>query len=120
MTARRETARARRGALLLETLVALTVLATAGAAIVAYVAGVTTSVATARDRARELQRASALMDAVVLWPREDLDRHLGTRAEGAFTLSIARVAPDLYVASLGDSAASRPLLRTAIFRERER
>ncbi len=100
----------RRGTTLLEVLVALVIIATAvvGAATLAAEAGR----ATARVRARDvaLRRASAFLDAVALWPREDLDRHLGERGEGPWRLRIGRPVPTLYDVTLlaaPDDSASR-------------
>jgi len=101
---------------LLEALVALTILATAAASIVAFANDSTRTVRHARDAEREMRRASALLDAVALWPREDLDRHLGERQEGSWYLHIARVTPTLYSVLLTDSSGTRELLRTAVYR----
>ena len=55
-----------------------------------------------------------------LWPREDLDRRLGERAQGPWRLTITRPAPTLYVVSLADSAsggaAGAELLTTTLYR----
>lgn len=116
MQLRRSIPAARNGAALLEALVALTILATAAASIVAFANDSARTVRHARDAELEMRRASALLDAVALWPREDLDRHLGERPEGRWELYIARVTPTLYSAALVDSSGRRELLRTAIYR----
>ena len=64
----------------------------------------------------EIRRASAFMDAIALWPRADLDRHLGDRAEGPWRLIIDRPVPTLYLVVLTDSLSRRELLRTALYR----
>ena len=71
----------------------------------------------------ETRRASAFFDAVALWPRDDLDRHIGDRREGAWILTVTRPTTTLYVVVLRtapDSAAgrffSREILRTDLFR----
>lgn len=107
---------ARNGAALLEALVALTILATAAASIVAFATDSARTVRHARDAEIQVRRASALLDAIALWPREDLDRHLGQRQEGPFRLYIARVMPALYLVVLSDSSGGRELLRTTIYR----
>lgn len=69
-----------------------------------------------------MRRASAFLDAVVLWPREDLDRHLGERPEGPWVLRVDRPAPTLYAVTLlagpDDSTATAGtlLLATSLFR----
>ena len=104
----------RRGFALLEAIVALAIITIAGvAAAIAVRQGVET---VSRVTANEVtvRRASAFMDAVALWPRADLDRHLGDRAEGPWRLHVDRPLPALYLVTLSDSA--RELLRTALYR----
>jgi len=109
----------RRGAALLEALVALTILATAAASIVAFANESTRSVLRARETEKQMRRANAFMAAVALWPREDLDRHLGQRQEGPWYLHIDRLTPTLYSVVLTDSTNARELLRTAIYRRED-
>src|SRR5688500_8489510 len=95
--------RERRGAVLLEAIAALTILATAGAAIVAMAAQSARAVEHARVADTESLRASSFLDAVYLWPREDLDRHLGVREQGSWLMAVDRPARHLYVVTLADS-----------------
>ena len=106
----------RHGAALLEVLVALTILATAAASVVGFANDAAHTVRHARETESEIRRASALLDAVALWPREDLDRHLGERSEGPWRLHITRVTTTLYSVVLTDSMSARELLRTALYR----
>ncbi len=106
----------RAGAALLEVLVALALLVTAGTALIALAAQSAAAVKRARDADAEMRRANAFFEVVSLWPREDLDRRLGDRAQGPWRLRIDRPAPTLYVAILSDSASHRELLHTALFR----
>ena len=85
-TRRRKAGHARAGAVLLEVIIALAILATAGATITA------------------------------LWPRADLDRHLGERTQGHWRMRVDRPTPTLYVVTLTDGASNVELLRTALFR----
>ncbi len=104
-----------RGAALLEALVALAVL---GSVASAAAWSVTESLrAVQRTHAREAdQRAAArLLTAVSLWPRADLDRHLGNKRQGAWRLYIERPARTIYTVTLSDSAGT-PLLQTALYR----
>jgi len=109
----------RRGAALLEVLVALTILATVAASVVAFASDAARSVRHARDTESETRRASALLDAVALWPREDLDRHLGERPEGPWRLRVTRITTTLYSVVLTDSTSARELLRTVVYRPEE-
>src|SRR6185437_13705902 len=60
--------------------------------------------------------AIALLEAVSLWPRADLDRHLGDRAEGRWDLRIDRPSPTLYTVVLRDSTTRSVLIATSIYR----
>jgi type II secretory pathway component PulK len=113
----------RTGAALLEAMVALTILAVAGMWAVAMANQSADAIRRVREADAETRRASGFLDAVALWPREDLDRHLGDRREGEWVLSVERPALSLYTIVLStapDSAAGRPigrvLLSTALFR----
>jgi type II secretory pathway pseudopilin PulG len=105
----------RRGIALLEVLVALALLGTSAAALVALGVEAGRSVERARTADAEMRRASAFMDVVALWPRADLDRRLGEHRQGAWLLRIGRE-QDLFAVSLRDSAGGRELLRTRLFR----
>lgn len=109
------TRRGEAGAVLLEMLVALSLLAVAGTAAAVATAQGARAVAHARERDQELRAASAFMDAVALWPRADLDRRLGERQQGPWRLRVDRPDPRLYTLSLRDSVGAE-LLRTAVFR----
>jgi len=106
----------RRGAVLLEALVALMILAVAGVSLIALAADSARTVEHVRQSEAELRAATTFMDAVALWPRADLDRHLGDRAERAWNLRIDRPTPTLYVAVLRDSAGTHEILRTMLYR----
>jgi type II secretory pathway pseudopilin PulG len=107
---------ARPGVVLLETLVALAILGAAGAALAALAVGATDAVHRAERLDDDVRRASAFLDVVALWPREDLDRHLGARPQGEWILDVQHVAPTLYTVAIADSGVARPLLHTALYR----
>jgi hypothetical protein len=104
------------GAVLFEVIVAMALLAGSGLAAVSMAAEAVGAVTRARQAEARMREAARLMDAVSLWPREDLDRRLGDRREGPFILRIQRPDPELYTAALADSASRRVLLATSIFR----
>ena len=106
----------RMGAVLLEVIVALTILVTAGATLIALASESARSVRRARAANAEVREANALLEAVALWPRADLDRHLGERAQGRWRMRVDRSTPTLYVVTLTDSVSNVELLRTALFR----
>ena len=107
-----------RGATLLEVLVALVVLATAGTGIVTAAHDSFGVVRHSRESGRELREASAFIDAVTLWTRTELDQRLGWRRQGRWWLRIDRPVPSLYVIVLVD-ADRRELIRTSLYRHAE-
>ncbi|HEU0012458.1 MAG TPA: hypothetical protein VFQ45_02180 [Longimicrobium sp.] len=102
--------------MLLEAMVAIAILATAGTAAVTLASEGAESVRRAREADREMREANAFLHAVSLWTRDDLDRRLGSRAQGPWRLEVQRPARTLYEVTLTDSAGRRTLLRTALFR----
>ena len=106
----------RRGVVLLEALVALVILTTAGAAAVTMAAEAARDIQRARRAEVAMRAANALFDAVSLWSRDDLDRHLGNRMQGAWLMRVDRPAPTLYVATLTDTSTQVELLRSSLFR----
>ena len=109
-------ASARPGVALLEALVALAILGASGAALAALAVGATDAVHRAEQLDDDVRRASAFLEVVALWQREDLDRRLGARPQGEWTLEIQRISPTLYTVAIADSGDARPLLRTALYR----
>ena len=106
----------REGVALLEALVALVILTTAGATAVTMAAEAARDIQRARRAEGEMRAANAFFDAVSLWSRDDLDRHLGNRPQGAWLMRVDRPSPTLYVATLTDTATHIELLRTSLFR----
>jgi type II secretory pathway pseudopilin PulG len=109
-------ARARPGAVLLEVLFAVAILATAGVTIVSLAAESARAVERTRGAERDLRAANAFLSAVALWPRADLDRHLGDRRQGRWIMRVDRARPDLYAVSLRDSATRALVLGTSLYR----
>jgi type II secretory pathway pseudopilin PulG len=106
----------RQGAVLLEAIVALTVLATIGSAAAWLATDSMRSVNRTHERENEVRIAARFLSAVSLWPREDLDRHLGRRRQGPWMMDVDRTDPIVYVVTLTDTASNAVLLRTAFFR----
>ena len=104
------------GMVLLEAIVALTILAISATTMVSLAASSLGAVSRAARLGNETRRASALLDAISLWPRADLDRHLGDRPEGPWALRVDRPMPTLYVIALRDTASGALLLATSLYR----
>ena len=109
---------ARTGLTLIEVVVSLAILGTAGIAIMgmAHQAFVAASRAIQLDR--ETRAASAFLEAVTIWTRDELDQRLGRRPQGVWWLRIDRTSESVYAITLTDSA-NRALLRTALYRPAE-
>lgn len=107
----------RRASVLLEVMVALAVLGFGGITVL----GASRGVADAADRAIETERlirdADRYMTAISLWPRDDLDRHLGAHRRGKWILDIARPTETLYTVRLLSEAGGE-ILGTTLFRGR--
>jgi Tfp pilus assembly protein PilV len=93
-----------RGVILLEVPVALVILATAGASLIALVAEATRGVSDARAREARYADAEALMVRLSLRDRKGLDVRLGWRAEGRFLTQVQRPTQTLYRLAVSDSA----------------
>lgn len=109
----------RRGAILLETLVALAVLATIGSTAAWTASESIRAVGRAREHESRVRLANRLLTAVSLWPRDDLDRHLGWRNQGPLRMRIDRPNPVLYEVTLRDGVTGTVLLSTRLFRSEE-
>ena len=107
------------GIVLLEVIVALTILSFSILSTIAVAVASLDSVRRAERDEDVFQRAATLMTTVSLWPRTDLDRHLGARQEGAMLLRIDRVTPTVYDVSIRDSTGRATMLRTALYRPRD-
>ena len=105
-----------RGMTLLEVLIAMAILGSGTLATVMLTSQAWRAVQAAREADRSLRDASAFFDAVALWPREDLDRHLGVRVQGRWRMRVDRLLPTLYVATLTDSSGADTLLATSLHR----
>ena len=106
----------RRGAVLLEALVALVIMTSAGATVAALAVECGHAVQQTRSTEAELRRADAFFAIVALWPREDLDRHFGEHQQGPWRLRVDRPSLTIYAITLSDSLGARALLRTDLYR----
>ncbi len=105
-----------RGAVLLEAIVALAILATAASTGAWMVSEAVRSVSHAHQQEVRVRAASRFLTAVALWPREDLDRHLGTTVEGPWRMRMDRTGPSLYAVTVTDTLTGGVVLRTALYR----
>lgn len=101
---------------LLEVIIAMTVFAIAALSAATWVRQTMIATEAARQASIRLRAASAYLDRVALWPREDLDRHLGERHEGPYVVRVGRPLPTVYSVAMLDSTGAHSLLQTSIYR----
>lgn len=104
------------GMALLEVIVAMTILVIAALSTVAWISQASDAVVRANAVAAETDAASDYLDRIALWTSEDLDRHLGPRREGVWTVTVERGTPALYIVTILDGEYSRTILRTVLYR----
>ena len=105
-----------RGAVLLEAVVALAILGIVGGAGAWTASESLRTLAHVRQAEAHMRSATRFLTAVSLWPRADLDRHLGSTAQGTWTLRVDRPRPTLYEVSLTETSSGAVLLETALHR----
>lgn len=111
--------RAEAGAVLLEVIVALAILGSAGIGLALHTRQSLLATELAQRAEQRVTEASTFLTAVSLWPIEDLDRHLGNRPNGRWRLAVLRPSPELYEVSVNDSATDAPIVHTALYRRRD-
>jgi hypothetical protein len=110
----------RAGVALVEVLIALVILASAGVSTIGYVAEVVHDRVLTEEREREVVRAEQLLIAHALLSRQELEQRIGPRTVGAHVVHVERPLPGLFRISVAD--ASRPLVElivTVVFRSEE-
>ncbi len=109
-------ARLRGGSVILEPLVALLVVTVTGLTLLVSLSELRNVSAAYRRRHDELLAASEFLDRVALWPAADLDRRLGDRPQGPYTLRVRRTQANLYDLMLLNAETGAMLLSTAVHR----
>ncbi|HYD54780.1 MAG TPA: prepilin-type N-terminal cleavage/methylation domain-containing protein [Gemmatimonadaceae bacterium] len=110
------TDRRRRGATLLEVVVALVILAVAGVALLALVGDTAQALDAQLGRDALGRRAAAAMEATALRTRPELIDLVGRRRADAVDLNVAQLAPALFEIAVTDTATGAVLLRTTLYR----
>ena len=105
------------GFALLDVLLALALLGSAGLAVVSLLDQAMRAEHAARDIEREYQAADRVMTALTLLHRAELDQRIGRHPLGEFLVDIQRPERGLYrIALAGASAPERVLLVTVVAR----
>lgn len=108
---------AERGTVLLEAIVALTILATAGVAAVSLLAAGARSERVAASRERTLRQADRLLTVYTLLTRTELDQRLGSQTIGRLAVQVQRPERALYRIAVVDTLApTQELLVTVVYR----
>ncbi len=108
---------ARHGFALLDVLLALALLGSAGLAVISLLDQAMRAEHAARDTEREYQAADRVLTALALLHRSELDQRIGTRPLGEFIVDIQRPERGLYrIAVASSGAPGRNLLVTVVAR----
>ena len=108
------------GAVLLEAMVAIAILASAGASLVAAIDAGIQSEHQARLRETSLLAAERVLTATALLGRGDLDRRLGRHPIGEFVVEVQRPDPTLYRIAIAEGRAPEvETLVTVVYRPEE-
>lgn len=107
----------RPGAVLLEVMVALTVLVSLAGSAAWHTREWLDAIHRTHREESDVRDAQRLLSAVSLWPVEDLDRHLGSTAQGRWRLLVEKEGSLLYDIAIVDTTASYPVLDTVLFRD---
>jgi len=110
-----------RGIILLEILVAVVILTTAGIGLVELVGSGLRAERAARQREDELATEERLLSALTLLNRTELDQRIGRRQIGEFIVNVQRPERTLYrVAVLRDQSPQVEDLVTVVYRAESR
>jgi hypothetical protein len=113
--------RSKRGAVLLEVLVALVILSTAGMELLEIVTVALSAERDARDRESTLAVEERLLSAHTLLNRGELDQRIGRRQIGEFIVEVQRPARTMYrIALLQETSPHVEDLVTVVYRPEER
>ena len=107
----------RAGFALLEALIALAILGTAGLSLVALVRSGLDGERRAQAQERELAAASRVLTAMTLLTRSDLDQRIGHHPVGEFVVDVERPERTLYRIALANADRTETeLLVTVVYR----
>ena len=104
------------GTVLLEAIVALSILGAAGIALAIQVQQTARSVDQIYRTERRVQDASMFLDAVALWTPTELNQRLGDRFNSGWRLSILRRGTALFDVAVRDSGTDAVLVATTLYR----
>ena len=106
----------RSGAALIETLIAIVILAIAGVGLVTLLGQTVHTVHQFRERETEFAAAGRALDGMVSWSRTELDARVGEQSFHGWQLRITDAGTGLYDVVLADTLTGAQLLRTTLYR----
>jgi Tfp pilus assembly protein PilV len=106
----------RAGTTLIEVLVALVLLATAGTGFITLLGQTAHSMRGVRDTERLVNLASAQLDQLVLFDRAQLAARQGRAPLGRWSLEVIQRTPELFDVSIAATDTSAALLSTTLYR----
>lgn len=104
------------GSALIEVLVALVLLATAGTGLVIFLGQTAATLRHVRDEERLSHLASAQLDRMVLWDRSTFIARAGRSMFEGWTVVVEQVTAELFDISIATSDSNAVLLRTTAYR----
>lgn len=108
--------RTRSGSALIEVLVALVVLATAGTGLVVFLGQTAHTLRHMRDQERLTRLASTQLDRIVLWDRTAFVARIGRSSFDGWTVDVRLATPELFDVAIAASDTGAVLLRTTAYR----
>jgi hypothetical protein len=106
----------RSGVALIDALVAVVVLATAGVGLVTLLAQTASTVRGVRERERLIYRASSELASVSVLSGGELSGRVGETAQGAFVLRVVKPSEGVFDVSIIEPRSDHVLLRTTFYR----
>jgi len=114
--ARSQTARA--GVALLDAVCALAIAGSVGIGMQVLTLQSAASSRQVAESEQHLADADAFLHAVVLWPRDDLERRLGARRQGEWILEVESASSETFIVRLRRPDGGEAILWTAVHRPR--
>jgi hypothetical protein len=105
----------RRGAALLEAIVAITLLVTAGVAMITHVIQTIDTARMAAIRDREVREAGSILQRALLWTRADLLARVGHSRMNCCLLDVSRESATVFRLAVSDTGTGALIIETAIY-----
>jgi Tfp pilus assembly protein PilV len=106
----------RRGSALIEVLVAIVILATAGTGLITLLGQTSRAMRTTLESERLVRRASEELDRLDLLDRSSLTAHAGQSRSHGFSLYVQPLGRGLFAVRIAESDTSHSLLTTTLYR----